>query len=312
MIRRIKLAAASVLVAGLGALGLALAPAASAAPAGLSGQTLVTSDEAGYLASPNIGDPSFAGIQGTFFLRAAAQQIGDTGLPPGSAGQVISLCSSKTPTTNGLPTCPTPNTTEINVDTSGAIGLVACNNAVTADGIELGVVLNNDGTFDVVWGTGTMARDGNGNCADVLLSTGSVTVLRAGIPQGHTLTLRIARNHAFAHVKVQVADLSTASPVASADPAWHHNLDQAGAGVLVDPHLMTNSLDNTLVVFRDMFLFNTHVTATTGTAGFTGSRFWTGAKVIAKNSGVTFLAPAPALGTHGGRVFGVAGGQPVV
>lgn len=293
-------------LAAVAALALQGSPA-RAATAGLSPQTLVTGNEAGYLASPNIGDPNFAGIQGTFFLRQSAQQIGDDGLTTAPApGTTLDLCSNIG--TNGLSSC-SPG--EVNVDTTGAIGLVACNNAATADGIELGVILNKDGSFSVVYGTGTMARDGNGNCADVLLSTSTVTVLK-NTAGGHTITLRIARNHAFSNVKVQVQDLSTASPVASADPSWHHNLDQVGAGVLIDPHLMTASLDNTLVVFRQMFAFNTHVTATTGTAGFTGSQFWTGAKVIARNSGVTFLQPSPALSASGGRTFGVVGGQPVV
>lgn len=288
----VRIAAAAAGVTMLAGLGAASASASvSARPAGVSGAIINTPDEAGYLAYPNIGQPSFRQIQSTMFLRKAAQQLGNDGLNPAEyAGPAIPLADFA------------PN--------FGAMGLEACNAAET---VQAGFVLNEDGTFDVVYAYGHSTVT-NTHCADdgllTTVAAGEVHVLAAGVPDGSAYALLIKKGHHFGHgpfgaVEIEAQNLTNGTTVASGWIPWIFSFQEVGAGVQADPHLMTASLDNELLAVR-----HTNITNLAGvTSDFGGTSAWNTDQVRALNSGLVFVSPKSSLA---GATFKVWGGQPVI
>jgi hypothetical protein len=289
---RKHLARIAAAAAGVALLGIGAASASASTPNvrsfGVSGTIINTPDEAGYLAYPNIGETSFKQIQSTIFLRKSAQQIANDGLTPAEyAGPVIPLSDFAA--------------------NFGAIGLEACN---STDTVQLGFVLNPDGTFDVVYSYGASTITSTHCADDGLLTTATITgdvhVLAYGIPDGSAYALLIKRGeHAFGHARIEAQNLTNGTTVQSGWIPWTHAFDEVGAGVQADPHLMTASLDNELLAVR-----HTNITNLAGvTSDFGGTGAWSTDQVRALTSGVVFVSPKSSLA---GATFKVWGGQPVV
>lgn len=281
---------AGFLAAFAAVLGLAVSSAGSAGAAthsnGVYAGTLNTAGEAGYLAYPNIGDTSFKQIQSTMYLRVAAEQIGSEGLTPAQyEGPVIPVSDFH--------------------GQFGAMGLEACNGLET---VQIGFILNADGTFDVVYAYGTSTVSDTHCAASGLLDniSGDVHVLASGVPDGSAYALLIKRGQGgFNSVRLEAQNLTNGTTVASGWIPWAHSFSEVSASVLADPHLMTTSLDNELLAVR-----HTNITNLAGTTSdFGGTSQWTADQVAGVSSGKTFLSPK---GSLSGATFKVWGGQPVV
>jgi hypothetical protein len=290
-------------IARIGA-GVVAAGAAAALMVGMAGTALAgtgptqtsPSGEAGYYIT---GDFSgFKYIQDSDYIRLADNQLNTFAGGPGAEAD-YTAGEFATAGEGGR--------------TPGIVGIEACSNRFA---VQEGYVRNEDGTFDVIYASGTIADEANCSRAGLLQSLdpdAQVYVLLTGLTQADTLHLRIARNSRFdggarpdfrgrggAGVLVEASSLLTGD-VAEAETGWVHGLFTAeGAGVFSDAACMTDSLDNELVAAR-----HDNVTDGNGVTGDFISADWTAYQLVANDSSnITYLSPDNSLAGARFKVYG--------
>ena len=293
------------LAAAATAAGLALG-GATAASASISPFPLNNSSEAGYFIQGN--GLNVVINQSELFLRKSAEQIGYDGSNQNGIAAVNSACQAST-VSDGSGPCEFPLTDLTTTsgsyagDSFGAMGITSCNPVWT---IQEGVILNDNGTFDVVYVDGPTAAHNQCSTEGLLKAVigGDVHILLPDVPDGHAVTFYISHNRHFTGAKIEATDVITGLQ-GIAENHWVHNFTEAGTGVFIDPHLMDASLTNELAAFR-----HTEASDSNGTLGTYGSTSaWTAYQVRAVNSGVVYVSPKSSLA---GYTFKVWGGQPVV
>lgn len=294
---------AGVVAAGAAA-GLVLS-AASVASAGV-GPTQTSPSLFGYYIHSASGEGVITN-QFSLYLRKSAEDIGHDGFHASTYGPGDSFSAGSLPAScpgfagNTLEGCAL-SAADDTTPTFGAMGGTICNENWT---IQYGYILNNDGTFDAVYVDGPTT--GPINCAkEGLLINPSldVHVLLSGLPQGDSVAWYVSHNQHGLGAKVEATDLSNGDS-AYTEFHWAHTVTYAGAGVFIDPSLVTNSLDNEIAAF-----WHLKASDTSGTLdGYGNSSDWTAYQVNATNSGVTYGSPKSTLNAN--RFFDYTG-QPVV